>query len=75
LFQKQWRLSLPILDVVPAVYPSDIRDYYDPERKQLFVFDDMCGKYSIHVQTMLDWKDSSKKRPYITRRMPTIKLA
>jgi MoxR-like ATPase len=44
-----------LYDVVPAVYPSDIRDYYDPERKQVFVFDDMCGKYSIHVQTMNDW--------------------
>ena len=45
-----------LYDVVPAVYPSDIRDYYDPERKQVFVFDDVCGKYSIHVQTMNDWK-------------------
>jgi ankyrin repeat protein/energy-coupling factor transporter ATP-binding protein EcfA2 len=44
-----------LYDVVPAVYPSDIRNYYDPERKQLFVFDDMFGKYSIHVQTMQDW--------------------
>jgi hypothetical protein len=25
------------------------------ERKQVFVFDDMCGKYSVHVQTMNDW--------------------
>jgi MoxR-like ATPase len=33
-----------LYDVVPAVYPSDIRDYYDPERKQVFVFDDLCGK-------------------------------
>jgi Cdc6-like AAA superfamily ATPase len=24
-----------LYDVVPAVYPSDIRDYYDPERKQV----------------------------------------
>jgi hypothetical protein len=48
-----------LYDVVPAVYPSDIRDYYDPERKQVFVFDDICGKYSIHVQTMYDWKDLS----------------
>ena len=45
-----------LYDVVPAVYPSDIRNYYDPERKQVFVFDDMCGKYSINVQTMNDWK-------------------
>ena len=42
-------------DIIPAAKPSDIRDYYDPERKQVFVFDDMFGKYSINVQTMYNW--------------------
>jgi Zn-dependent membrane protease YugP len=43
-----------LYDVVPAVSPSDIKDYYDPERKQVFVFDDMCGKsffdrFTVHI--------------------------
>jgi MoxR-like ATPase len=38
-----------LYDVVPAVYPSDIRDYYDPERKQVFVFDDVSMFSSVYV--------------------------
>ncbi|CAC5367191.1 unnamed protein product [Mytilus coruscus] len=42
-------------DVVPANFPSEIFQYRNPERKQVFVYDDVCGKYEIEIHSVNDW--------------------
>lgn len=43
-------------DLIPAKFPNDITQYYHPERKQIFVFDDLCGKYTLEIQTVNAWE-------------------
>ncbi|XP_063397028.1 uncharacterized protein LOC134681361 isoform X1 [Mytilus trossulus] len=42
-------------DIIPAFFPTDITQYYNPNSQQIFIFDDLCGKYSIDVQTLNTW--------------------
>ncbi|XP_052074464.1 uncharacterized protein LOC127712207 isoform X1 [Mytilus californianus] len=42
-------------DIIPAYFPTDITQYYNPYSHQIFVFDDLCGKYSIDVQSLDTW--------------------
>ncbi|XP_063397031.1 uncharacterized protein LOC134681362 [Mytilus trossulus] len=42
-------------DILPAFFPNDIIQYYNPNSQQIFIFDDLCGKYSIDVQTLNTW--------------------
>ncbi|XP_063397242.1 ankyrin-1-like [Mytilus trossulus] len=41
--------------IVPANYPAEILQYRNPEQKQVFVYDDVCGKYEIEIHTVNDW--------------------
>lgn len=43
--------------IVPCHSPSDIRNFYRQNMKQVFVIDDICGKYTL-IQTKVNaWKD------------------
>ncbi|XP_052074473.1 uncharacterized protein LOC127712207 isoform X4 [Mytilus californianus] len=46
-------------DIIPAIFPTDITHYYNPHSQQIFVFDDLCGKYSLDVQTLDTWNKLS----------------
>ncbi|CAG2221509.1 unnamed protein product [Mytilus edulis] len=41
--------------VVPVNFPGEIIQYYNPECKQVFVYDDICGKYAINHQMLDNW--------------------
>ncbi|CAG2252215.1 unnamed protein product [Mytilus edulis] len=41
--------------IIPAYYPSEIVQYRNPEQKQVFVYDDVCGKYEIEIHSVNDW--------------------
>ncbi|CAC5394570.1 ANKRD50 [Mytilus coruscus] len=41
--------------IIPAHKPNDIVQYYHPDRKQVFVFDDVCGKYALDLQMLNEW--------------------
>ncbi|XP_076108937.1 uncharacterized protein LOC143076925 [Mytilus galloprovincialis] len=42
--------------VIPCDNPGDIRQWFKPGRKTLFVFDDVCGRYTLNQQIFTDWK-------------------
>lgn len=42
-------------DIVPNVLPNTVVQYYNPERKQIFIFDDFCGKKRINAQFVDIW--------------------
>lgn len=39
--------------------PKDLITYYVRGKKQVFVFDDVCGKYSLDIHKLMKWKDLS----------------
>ncbi|VDI69388.1 Hypothetical predicted protein [Mytilus galloprovincialis] len=41
--------------IVPVNFPGEIKQYYNPKCKQVFVYDDMCGKYAINLQMLDNW--------------------
>ncbi|XP_052083039.1 ankyrin-1-like [Mytilus californianus] len=41
--------------IVPVNFPGEIIQYYNPECKQVFVYDDICGKYAINLQMVDNW--------------------
>ena len=44
-------------DIIPAHFPNDLIQYYNTERRQVFVFDDCCGKYSIDLEIIKTWNN------------------
>ncbi|CAC5416923.1 unnamed protein product [Mytilus coruscus] len=42
--------------IIPCDNPGDIRQWFKPGRKTLFVFDDVCGRYILNQQIYNDWK-------------------
>lgn len=42
-------------DILPVYSPEEVRQYYDPECKQVFVVDDICGKCSIDLNLVNCW--------------------
>ncbi|VDI54942.1 Hypothetical predicted protein, partial [Mytilus galloprovincialis] len=42
--------------IIPCDNPGDIRQWFKPGRKTLFVFDDVCGRYTLNQQILTDWK-------------------
>ncbi|CAC5404459.1 unnamed protein product [Mytilus coruscus] len=42
--------------VIPCSEPKDIGKWFKRGRKTLFVFDDVCGRYSLNQQIYTDWK-------------------
>lgn len=54
------RLSRELKYQILAVHsPKDLMTYYIKGKRQLFVFDDVCGKYSLDLQKLMEWKDLS----------------
>ncbi|CAC5371907.1 ABC.CD.A [Mytilus coruscus] len=45
--------------IVPSNFPTDITHYYNKSEKQVFVFDDVCGKYSLDYDLLKQWKKLS----------------
>ncbi|XP_052072850.1 uncharacterized protein LOC127710935 [Mytilus californianus] len=41
--------------------PKDLMTYYVKGKKLLFVFDDVCGKYSLDIHKLMIWKDLSNE--------------
>ncbi|CAC5410070.1 unnamed protein product [Mytilus coruscus] len=49
-------------EIIPVLTgPSDIINYNNENKKQVFVEDDICGKESINLQTLFMWRDYSEK--------------
>ncbi|VDI56400.1 death-associated protein kinase [Mytilus galloprovincialis] len=42
--------------VIPCSKPEDIVKWFKHGRKTLFVFDDVCGRYTLNQQIYTDWK-------------------
>ena len=47
--------------VVPVAFASDLVELYDPSMKQIFVYDDVFGKFSVDLQLVSGWTTLSKK--------------
>ncbi|CAC5362248.1 unnamed protein product [Mytilus coruscus] len=43
-------------DVLPVTDPGDIVKYYNPEKKTLFVVDDLCGNFSVDQSDIRRWE-------------------
>lgn len=47
--------------IVPAAFASDLIQLYDPSINQIFVYDDVLGKFSVDLQLVSGWITLSKK--------------
>ncbi|CAC5400074.1 unnamed protein product [Mytilus coruscus] len=49
-------------EIIPVLTgPTDIINYYNENKKQAFIVDDICGKETINMQTLQTWRDYSEK--------------
>ncbi|CAG2233483.1 unnamed protein product [Mytilus edulis] len=49
-------------EIIPVLTgPTDIMNYYNENKKQVFIVDDICGKETINMQTLQTWRDYSEK--------------
>ncbi|VDI08953.1 Hypothetical predicted protein [Mytilus galloprovincialis] len=49
-------------EIIPVLTgPTDIMNYYNENKKQVFIVDDICGKETINMQTLQVWRDYSEK--------------
>ncbi|CAC5423705.1 unnamed protein product [Mytilus coruscus] len=49
-------------EIIPVLTgPTDIMNYYNENKKQVFIVDDICGKETIKMQTLQTWRDYSEK--------------
>ncbi|XP_052080425.1 uncharacterized protein LOC127718446 [Mytilus californianus] len=46
-------------DIIPVSNPEEIKQYFNPDCKQVFVIDDACGTYSIDIYKVNRWIDIS----------------
>ncbi|VDI68968.1 Hypothetical predicted protein [Mytilus galloprovincialis] len=59
-------------EIVPdLVGPTDIMNYYNKNKKQVFVVDDICGKETINTQTFQLWRDYLDKMEKIFKDVET----
>ncbi|XP_063412588.1 uncharacterized protein LOC134695295 [Mytilus trossulus] len=59
-------------EIIPVLTgPSDIINYYNGNKKQAFVVDDICGKETINIQTLQTWRDYSEKMEKIFKSVDT----
>ncbi|XP_071179539.1 uncharacterized protein [Mytilus edulis] len=53
-------VSLMMMDqgyiIIPCESPGDVRQWFKHGRKTLFVFDDVCGRYTLNQQIFNEWK-------------------
>ncbi|VDI79941.1 Hypothetical predicted protein [Mytilus galloprovincialis] len=43
-------------EIVPVHFPLDIMNYNNPDQSQVFIIDDVCGKYSLSTQLAESWE-------------------
>ncbi|XP_052075567.1 uncharacterized protein LOC127713010 isoform X2 [Mytilus californianus] len=48
-------------DIIDSHDPMDLRNYFNPERKQIFVFDDVYGKYMLEQPKIETWSRLSEQ--------------
>ncbi|CAG2256157.1 unnamed protein product [Mytilus edulis] len=52
--------SIDEYEIIPSSFvtaPSDIINYRNENRNQVFVIDDICGKHNVNLQIVQTWKD------------------
>ena len=54
-------------EVIPAKRANDIVQYYNPHCNQAFVFDDICGKYTLDKQKVVEWRDLAEQINILTK--------
>lgn len=42
-------------DIIPVYSPEEVRQYYNPDCKQVYVIDDICGRSSIDLNLVNCW--------------------
>ncbi|CAC5416257.1 ANK [Mytilus coruscus] len=47
--------------IIPIETPIDIRDYYTPGKRTLFLVDDICGKFIANQTTLENWQQMLPK--------------
>ncbi|XP_063396410.1 uncharacterized protein LOC134681002 [Mytilus trossulus] len=60
-------------DIIDSHDPRDMRTYFNPDRKQIFVFDDVYGKYMLEQTKKETWSRLSKDINTILRNK-TVKI-
>ncbi|XP_063412766.1 uncharacterized protein LOC134695444 [Mytilus trossulus] len=59
-------------EIIPVLTgPTDIMNYYNENKKQVFVVDDISGKETINTQTLQMWRDYSEKMEKIFKDVET----
>ncbi|VDI03046.1 Hypothetical predicted protein [Mytilus galloprovincialis] len=49
-------------EIIPVLTgPTDIMNYYNKNKKQVFIVDDICGKDTINMQTLQTWRDYAER--------------
>ncbi|XP_063406705.1 uncharacterized protein LOC134690646 [Mytilus trossulus] len=43
-------------NIIPVFSPTDIRDYYQPDKQTVFIVDDICGNFTANQQQIDNWK-------------------
>ncbi|XP_063405734.1 uncharacterized protein LOC134689698 [Mytilus trossulus] len=43
-------------NIIPVELPVDIKNYYQPGKKTVFIVDDICGNYTANQQQIDNWK-------------------
>ncbi|XP_071149327.1 serine/threonine-protein phosphatase 6 regulatory ankyrin repeat subunit B-like [Mytilus edulis] len=43
-------------NIIPVYLPTDIRDYYQPDKQTVFIVDDICGNFTANQQQIDNWK-------------------
>jgi hypothetical protein len=41
--------------ILPIMCPKDIVKYFDPNIKQIYIIDDICGKFSVIFKESHTW--------------------
>ena len=42
--------------ILPIMFPKDIVKYFDPNIKQIYIIDDICGKFSVDQSMINSWE-------------------
>ncbi|CAC5424406.1 unnamed protein product [Mytilus coruscus] len=43
-------------DIIPVELPTEIKTYYQPGKKTVFIIDDICGNFTVNQQQIDNWK-------------------
>ena len=47
--------------IIPIMCPKDILKYFDSKKKQIFIIDDICGKFSVDKSMIESWERVSRQ--------------